>query len=79
MKLKKVKLNSSGIRELMKGPEVTGELERIASAKMSILGDGYETSTYSGKTRANVSIRPVTEKARQDNLENNTLLKAVSG
>lgn len=37
-------------------------------------GDGY--NVFIGKNRANVSVGPGNSQAEQDNLDNNTLLKA---
>ena len=38
-------------------------------------GEGYDV--FVGKTRANVSVYTATESAMKDNLDNNTLEKAV--
>jgi len=40
-------------------------------------GNGYETDVFVGKTRANASVFASTEDAMKDNMDNNTLLKAV--
>lgn len=39
-------------------------------------GDGYEVTTFTGKTRVNASVITATPEAMRDNMENNTLLKA---
>ena len=52
-------------------------LENKARAIQQLAGDGYEVSTYVGKTRANASVRANTVKSIKDNKKNNTLLKAV--
>ena len=52
-------------------------LEEKAKAIQQRAGDGYEVSTYVGKTRANASVRANTVKAIKDTKKNNTLLKAV--
>lgn len=74
-----VKLNRAGVRALLQSDAVAGICESVASDVLARLPDagGYEVSTYRGKTRVNVSIGAVTPEARKDNLENNTLLKAV--
>lgn len=71
-----IKLNNQGIQELLKSAEVVAELETHANKVLSRTGEGY-TSRYTGKTRANVSVYAETKEAYKDNLENNTLLKAV--
>ena len=73
----KIELQSNGIRKLMLSEEVIEALEEKARMVKNIAGDGYEISRYSGLTRANVSVYADTKKARQDNIENNTLLKAL--
>jgi len=75
----KIELNRAGLFELMNSPEITGTLEELGNAAMSNLGEGYEISTYHGKTRANVGIRASTYKTWQDQLNNNTIIKAVFG
>lgn len=69
-------LNRAGVRELMKSTEAMAVCKEYASAIRNRAGDGYEVDTYVGKTRANASVYAATYKARRDNYENNTLLKA---
>lgn len=52
-----------------------GVLIDYANRVKNNAGDGY--SVYVGPTRANVSVRTETDEAAQDNLDNNTLLKAM--
>ena len=71
-------LNSDGIQELLKSNEVMAECRSHAAEMAATLGaDNYEVSEYVGSTRVNVSVRATTDWARQDNLDNNTMLKAV--
>lgn len=73
----KFKLNRKGVREFLKSEAVKNMLEEKAKAIQQRAGDGYEVSTYVGKTRANASVRANTVKAIQDTKKNNTLLKVV--
>ena len=59
----KVKLNHSGVREVLKSAEMQSLLAERAQAVVNRLGDGYAADPYVGKNRANVSIHPETEKA----------------
>ena len=80
IKVTKIELNKDGIKELLTSDEVVNMLKGYADSARSKLGDGYEVSPYTkSKTRANVSIKTATTEAYRDNLENNSLLKAVSG
>lgn len=68
----KLVLNSSGIQEMLKSQEIQ---DVLASYAQSFGENGNEVSVYVGKTRANASVRAVTDEAKQDNLSTNSLLK----
>lgn len=72
-----IKLNWDGVRELLRSAEVMAECRSHADEMGATLGDGYEVSEYTGANRVNVSVHAVSQSARQDNLDNNSLLKAV--
>lgn len=72
-----IKLNDQGIQELLKSEEVIEVLRTHARSVLNSAGNGYSISEYKGKTRGNVSVYAETQEAYKDNLENNTLLKAV--
>ncbi len=74
-----VKLNSDGVRALLKSEGVESYLARLAGDAVAKLGDGYEQSAYQGKNRVNVSISAVSDEALAENLDSNTLLKAIGG
>ena len=74
-----IELNSAGIQELLKSAEIQGYCEELARGVASRAGDGYEVDTMVGKTRVNASVYAATKEANKDNLENNTLLKALGG
>lgn len=74
----KFKLNKKGVRQLLQSQEMLNVVTEYANGIQQRAGDGYEVSTYApGKTRVNASVHATTRKAIKDNLENNTLLKAV--
>ena len=75
----RIELNKEGVRDLLRSPEMGAICRELAEGIAERAGDGYEVSTYTGKTRVNASVRCATEEARRDNLKNNTLLKAVRG
>ena len=68
-------LNTTTVGEILKG--MGSICASYAQGIAKNAGDGYVVTTYIGKTRANASVYPATEKAYRDNLKNNTLLKAV--
>lgn len=74
-----IKLNSEGVRELLRSAEVMAECRSHADEMGATLGEGYEVSEYIGTNRVNVSVNAVSQSAKQDNLDNNSLLKAVGG
>lgn len=74
---KKFELNRNGVAELMKSPAMIELLRDKARGIQEAAGDGYEVSSFVGKSRANVSVKTKTKKAIRDNNKNNTLLKAM--
>ena len=77
MSKEKFKLNRKGVAELMKSKEMQGILTEYASGVKNRCGDGYTQDIYIGKNRANAMVSAETYQAKRDNLENNTILKAV--
>lgn len=72
---KKFELNREGVRELLRSPEMEAVLVAWAGKVAARAGEGYDVHT--GPRRLNVSVRTETEEAAADNLEHNTLEKAV--
>lgn len=75
----KFELNRSGVRKLLQSPEMEAICEEYANNALNSLGDGFEVSTYVGRTRVNASIIATTFEARKENSETNCILKAVGG
>jgi hypothetical protein len=75
----KFELNREGVRELLQSPEMLAVCEEYANNAVAQLGEGYEASTYVGKSRVNASVIATTYKARKENSETNSILKAVGG
>ena len=73
----KFKLNSAGVRELLKSQEAMAVVKSYADAVQDRAGEGYEVTRYVGKRRVNASVSAATKEARKDNYDNNTLLKAL--
>lgn len=74
----KVKLLYKGFNELRKSPEMRAAVEAEAQRIAAAAGEGYETDLKEFPSRAVASVATATPKAMRDNLENNTLLKAVT-
>lgn len=75
----KFKLNRKGVAELMKSAAMQEVLTEYATGIRNRCGDGYTQDIYVGKNRANAMVSAETYQAKRDNLENNTILKAVRG
>ena len=73
----KFKLNSDGVRELLKSQEMQSVLVEKATGIKNRCGEGYTQDVYVGKNRANAMVKAGTYQAKRDNLKNNTILKAV--
>ena len=74
----KVEINYAGVGALLKSDEVRSFIGAEAERRAQSLGDGYGTDTYMAGSRVIASIYTETAEAAQENMENNTLLKAVS-
>ena len=74
---KNFKLNRAGVRQLMQSAEMQSVLRDKASQIQARCGDGYESDVMVGKNRANAMVRAATSQAKRDNMDNNTILKAV--
>ena len=72
----KLVLRSDGIREMLKSQEILDVCVQYANQMGASLGDGYEVSEYTGTNRVNASVSAVSDAAKRDTLENNSLLKA---
>ena len=70
----KVVLNRAGVRELLHSDEMVQVLEANARRVSDNAGEGYAIKQM--PTRA-IAVETSTKAAAQDNLEHNTLLKAV--
>ena len=73
----KIELNSAGVRELLKSPEMQALLKERASEVAGRAGAGYDSDVFVGRNRANASVFATTKKAQRDNLKNNTILKSL--
>ena len=73
----RVELNSEGVKELLQSSEMMGVCRDLAQGIANRAGDGYIVTTHTGRTRVNASVYAATNKAKRDNMKNNTLLKAV--
>ncbi len=73
----RVELNSAVVRERLKSDEAMAICSEQAQMIMDRCPDGYKMDTYTGVNRVNAMVWADTYQAKKDNLDNNTLLKAV--
>ncbi|MCC8181528.1 MAG: hypothetical protein LIO45_00890 [Clostridiales bacterium] len=73
----KVTLNRSGVRQLLRSQEMMNLCTKYAYTAQAKLGDGYGVTYRTGKNRVNAEVGAISEKAIRENLENNTILKAL--
>lgn len=69
-------LDRTGVRALMRSPEMQAVLKARADTVKDRCGDGYEA--YVAQTRAVAVVETATPQAVDDNSAHNTLLKATS-
>ncbi len=72
-------LDSNGVRSLLQGAEMQGILRQLGSQKAAQAGDGYVSDVHMFTKRAVAHVYADTREAKQDNYDNNTLLKVVKG
>lgn len=76
----KIEMNHGNMSKLLRSEEAAAVCKQYTDAAVSRLGDGYISTSFApGKTRVNASVKAVTPEALRDQLENNTILKAVLG
>lgn len=73
----KFELNSKGVGDLLKSAEMQSILDQKASEIRGRAGIGYEHNVQVNPGRAHAMVWADTHQAKKDNLNNNTLLKAV--
>lgn len=79
MSRKTFELNSKGVRDLLRSDEMMQAVKAEADAAVASLGAGYEADTHTGMNRVNASVYAVSKAAKRENLQQNTILKAVFG
>lgn len=72
-----IKLNREGVRELLRSEEMKTICTEHANNALERLGTGYSVSSAVGKNRVNASVFAETYKAKKENAEQNTILKAL--
>ena len=73
----KIKLNSSGIRQLLKSEEMGQMLKQQAEQVRARGGSGYSTDLYQASSRVIAGVFAETAEAAKQNSRENTLLKAL--
>lgn len=73
----KIVLNRAGVREMLRSNEMLGICKEYADHAVNRLGSGYEVTTYTGKNRVNAAVETATYRAMRDNMQNNSILKAL--
>lgn len=71
-------LNLKGLNELMKSEEMQQVLDEKGAQVAAAAGEGYEHRTYPINWIAVSTVSAETREAVKDNLENNTLLRALN-
>lgn len=70
--------NRKAFEQIRRDPKVLAFLDELAQEKAEAAGEGYESSSMQGKTRARSSVITATGKAMRDNAKNDTLLRVFS-
>lgn len=72
-------LNSDGVNELLRRADTVEMINAFGQEMVEKLGDGYINRTGFGSKdgRAHAWVMAVSDKAKKENLEDNTILKAM--
>lgn len=70
-------LNRQTVRNLLYSQEVESAITEAAESIKGRAGKGYDVETFRGHDRVRAVIRTNSHESANDNLSNNTLLKAV--
>lgn len=73
----RIELDTKAVGALLRGPEVQAMLESQGAAVSKNAGTGYSSRTHNTGQRHICNVYAATQEARQDNAQNNTLLKAL--
>lgn len=74
-----IKLNSAGVRALLKDGGVAGVCQGVASSILSEAGEGYAMEQRNYPERTGYAVKTTDFAAMRDNLQNNTLQKITVG
>lgn len=79
--LERLEINREVVGELLRCPAVQSYIEELARKQVTRAGEGYEYRiNHSSKDgRVTAIVRTKSDKAKRDNLDNNTLLKSTQG
>lgn len=69
--------NGAAFQAVMKSPEVAANLRRRAEAIAARAGAGHEVQSFTGRTRARVTVRTVTREARLAEAQDRNLSAAL--
>lgn len=72
-----IKLNSKGVKQVLKHDSTRRAAEKRAKAIARAAGDGYEASSMIGRNRARASVITATARARRDDAKRGTLLRSA--
>lgn len=73
----KIKLNSAGVKELLRSPGVQGDLRRRANAVAAAAGPGHVVHSETGRSRARAEVVTDTFEAMAREARDRNLTRAV--
>lgn len=73
----KIKLNSAGVKALLKSPEVQADLKARADRIAAQAGPGHKVETFVGKNRARANVATETIDAMISEQAHGTLTNAI--
>lgn len=74
----RIEVNYAGVGALLHSEEVAALVGKEASTRAAALGSGYASDIHQAGTRVIASVYTETPEAARDNMQNDSLLRAVS-
>lgn len=73
----RIKLIDSGVKALLRSPEISTAVTMIAGQVAGRAGSGYMINVHDSGQRTIANVYPASKEAAMDNAKNNTLLKSL--
>lgn len=71
----RVRMNNAAARALLRGDEISADIQGRVDSVAEACGEGYEADVQVGRNRVHGMVKTTSFEAMRDNQRNNTILK----